>query len=509
MPVRVKISLIILVLAGVLLRYHGFLFNSFHPDEALFAYWSRLIAVGRDPLLANQLVDKPPLLFYLQALFYPLFGPVEWAARVPNFAASVMLIPATGLLAWHLFRQELSAVLAAAFIAFSPLAIQFSGTAFTDPLLTFWLTLSLVAVGFSAGRRFMAADGGSRISIKATDQNALFAGIFFGLAVATKFQAWLFLPLVIGLAFVGLWKWGQWKLWLTGFLVFLALVVIWELLRIGSLTLVSEQLSSFGGLRFSFSWELWPRLEAWARQWRYVLDSEILSFLVVFSLPLYLALLIHDEDRATVIDQMLALFLIGYFVLHWFLAIPVWDRYLLPLLPLVGIVLARFVLRIVSTILVELPAIERYRPIINRTIWLIPLILLVFQGQGVRDAYAGRLPIGGQPEADQGISKIVEELNNAPYGSVLYDHWFSWQLRYYLFENRIYISWFPNYQSLQEDLLVFGRDGNPRYLLVPDNVVSGPIIRAIYESGFYLTEVDKVSSNLQGSRLALYLIEPR
>ena len=164
---------------------------------------------------------------------------------------------------------------------------------------------------------------------------------------------------------------------LMPFLFCLTIVIFWELFRNGSLTLANEQLSSFGGLRVSYSWELWPRLENWASQWRYVLDSEILSFIVILSMPLYLALLIHDEDRSTAIDQMLALFLIGYFILHWFIAIPTWDRYLLPLLPLVGIVIARFVLRIVFFIQAELPSMERYKPIIDRSVWLIPVLLLV------------------------------------------------------------------------------------------------------------------------------------
>ncbi len=508
MPTRAKISLIILVAAAVFLRYRGFFFNTFHPDEALFAYWSRLIAVGREPLLINQVVDKPPLLFYLQALFYPLFGPVDWAARMPNFAASVMLIPATGLLAWRLFREELITVLAAAFVAFSPLAIQFSGTAFTDPLLTFWVTMSLAAVSFSAGRRFFGPIEGSLINVRTTKRSALLAGLFFGLAVATKYQAWLFLPLVIGLATVGFWRWDRWKRWLIGFLFCVAIVILWELLRNGSLTVANEQLSSFGGLRVSYSWELWPRLEVWARQWRFMLHSEILLFMVILTMPLYLALLIHDEDRSTVIDQILALFLIGYFILHWLIAIPAWDRYLLPLLPLVGIVLARFVLRIIFFIQAEMPSMEKYRATINRSIWLIPIIFLVLQSEGIRDAYQGLLPIGGQPEADRGISRLVEQLEDAPYGTVLYDHWFSWQLRYTLFESRTYISWFPDFHSLQEDLLVFGREENPRYLVVPDNAIAGPIIRAVNESGFKLIEVDTTSSSLHESGLVLYSIEP-
>ncbi|RMG96345.1 MAG: glycosyltransferase, partial [Chloroflexi bacterium] len=64
-------------------RFRALFANTFHADEALFASWARLIAVWRDPLLVTQAVDKPPLLFYLQAVFYPLFGPVMWAARLP------------------------------------------------------------------------------------------------------------------------------------------------------------------------------------------------------------------------------------------------------------------------------------------------------------------------------------------------------------------------------------------------------------------------------------------
>lgn len=511
MPIRVKSALVILIIAAVLLRVHGFFFNTFHADEALFAYWSRLIAVGRDPLLMNQLVDKPPLLFYLQAIFYPILGPVELAARIPNFAASIISIPATGLLTWRLFRHELACVLAAAFITFSPLAIQFSGTAFTDPLLTLWLTLSLVASSHNVSHRFYLHNEVARQGGRVADRNALLAGIFFGLALATKFQAWLFLPLVISLALVGLWRRRQWRRWLVGLLSCLLIVFLWELLRGSGPTLASQQLSSFGGIRVSYSWELWPRLAAWAEQWRYVLDSEILSFIVILSLPLYLALLIHDDDKSTVIDQILTLFLIGYFVFHWILAIPAWDRYILPLLPLVGIVLARFILRVTNFVMDELPTTGRYKARLNQIFWLIPLTFLLFQGRGILDAYAGRLPIGGQPDADHGISATVEALSEAPYGTVLYDHWYSWQIRYYLFDSRTFISWFPDNASLKQDLLVFGRDGNPRYILLPAAGIAKPIARSIEEAGFSLTNMhsNKMHSILQESGVALFLIEPR
>ena len=147
-----KWCLIGVILLAFFWRLPGLFQHTFHGDEALFASWARHIAVWKDPLLVTQAVDKPPLLFYLQALFYPLQGPVMWAARLPNFIASICLIPVTAVLSWRLYRQPWAALLAALVVLGSPLAIQFSGTAFTDPLLTFWLFCCLALVAGRNGR---------------------------------------------------------------------------------------------------------------------------------------------------------------------------------------------------------------------------------------------------------------------------------------------------------------------------------------------------------------------
>ncbi|UCG23790.1 MAG: glycosyltransferase family 39 protein, partial [Chloroflexota bacterium] len=138
--------LLLLILSAAALRTNGMLANTFHSDEALFSSWSRLIAVLRDPLLQSQAIDKPPLLFYLQAVFYPLMGPVMWAARLHNYIASLLLIPLTAMLAWRMYRDESTMVLAAGFLVFSPLAIQYSGSAFIDPLMTCLIVASLMMV---------------------------------------------------------------------------------------------------------------------------------------------------------------------------------------------------------------------------------------------------------------------------------------------------------------------------------------------------------------------------
>jgi 4-amino-4-deoxy-L-arabinose transferase-like glycosyltransferase len=173
--------LVAIILLGALVRWRGLFANTFHADEALFASYARLIGVWRDPLLNSQLVDKPPLLFYLQALFYPIMGtPAPWVARLPNFFASLLLIPLTASLAWRLYRTWLPVLAAALFIALSPYTVQFSATAFTDPLLAALLAASLLLT--------VAAGGPGR--------RPLLAGLLFGLAIATKHQALLFAPLI-------------------------------------------------------------------------------------------------------------------------------------------------------------------------------------------------------------------------------------------------------------------------------------------------------------------------
>jgi VCBS repeat-containing protein len=102
--------------------------------------------------------------------------------------------------------------------------------------------------------------------------------------------------------------------------------------------------------------------------------------------------------------------------------------------------------------------------------------------------------MGGQPGADQGAAQIATYLQDAPYGTVLYDHWYSWQWRYHFFYKGVYVSWFPHGQALAEDLAVFGRDGNAHYVVLPSTArnrfaASQPIIRAIEQAGFTLHPV--------------------
>src|SRR5437764_1224300 len=77
-----------LVVLGTLLRLSLLSGFRLHPDEALYATWARFIATGQDPLLAEHLVDKPPLFIYLLASLFTTLGASEEIARLPNELAS-------------------------------------------------------------------------------------------------------------------------------------------------------------------------------------------------------------------------------------------------------------------------------------------------------------------------------------------------------------------------------------------------------------------------------------
>jgi 4-amino-4-deoxy-L-arabinose transferase-like glycosyltransferase len=489
MPKRSRLLLIGLVWTAAFFRIHSLFTNHFHADEALFASWARLIAVWRDPMLLAQSIDKPPLLFYLQSAFYPLFGPVEWAARIPNFVTALLLIPLVAILAWHLYRDSQAAILVALFITLSPLAIQFSSTAFTDPLLVFLIAAAILFLIYRP--------------------SPAFSGLIFGLAVATKYQAWLFLPLLLGLAWLRSWEMRQVRRWFLGFAPVFLLLIIWEIGHGSIFNLWSRQINNFGGLRLAWSWELPNRLEQWGQLWRMSLGNWIFVVLFVIGCIILAARSVQERDKAARIDLLLIIFIASYIILHWLLAVPVWDRYLLPLMPYVAILLARSIF-----VMLEGTAniFGRFRTgiefrivnLIIPAVYLVPVLALLIPG--ALQAREGLWPLGGQLDSDQGAWQVAEILATEPYGTILYDHWYSWQWQYHLLDKKVYTSWFPYPAALVEDLQVFGNTAGRRYIVLPDSKEALPVLRAIEKTDYFLIQVFKTDYE---PGMILYWVERR
>lgn len=462
--------------------------NTFHADEALFATWARLIAGWQDPLLVSQQVDKPPLLFYLQALFYPLLGPVEWAARLPSFIASLLLIPLVAILAWRLYRDELTALVASLLVAMSPYAVQFSATAFIDPM---FITLIVASLASMVQPKAKAA-AGMMGPYRGSDRTA---GLLFGLAVATKFQAWLFLPLVAAMALLMRWRPAEMKRWISGFLPILFALLLWEAFHAGGFRLWPAQYANFGGLRPVWSWDVWPRFQQLLHMARWLIAPS--AYLVLLALFPLLGWRASRRWRGP--DLVWILFLAGYFLAHWLVAVPLWDRYLLPAVPILALLLARSTaafVRTLGTAPVRPPILtgrtsksndtRRLMGIRPALVYIIVALALLLQLPAGLAARQSEYPIGGRPSADHGAALVAGSLYNAPYGTVLYDHWYSWQWRYQLLNRRVHVSWFPHPEALVEDLLVFADEASARYVALPRTPAALPVKRAIAQAGFGL-----------------------
>lgn len=515
MSIKLRYGLIGLILLAFSLRLHSFFTGSFQADEALFASWARLIAVFRDPLLQSQLVDKPPLLFYLQALFYPLLGPVDQAARLPNLISSILFIPLSYLLTWRLYHDEIAGLIVTLLVTLSPLVIRYSATAYIDPLMITLATISLVITAGYFPNKTSKLDGiDSSSNIKQGPDGAKsgrpdFApygvGLVFGLALAAKYQALLYLPLLVGLALINGWKWRHWRRGISSFAVVLAILIWWDFLQDGKLSLISNQWRSIGGLRIIWSQELTPRLASWTLDWTSIFGIPALLVVLFLGSPILLYGFFREKNRTTAIDTLLLLFSVGYFFLHWLVAIPLWSRYILLAAPIVIILFARLLLQLWlnTSRVIQRSRLKKTAQYQLSWLWLI-VFLLIGLSPALR-AREGEVPLSDLHQSDNSIEEIAAYLSDSASAAVLYDHWFSWYWRYFLFDSEIYVSWFPDYESLSRDLLVFGRDGTERYIALPNDEQAKPIIRAVIAAGFYLDEV-VYQSVRENSAITLYKI---
>jgi 4-amino-4-deoxy-L-arabinose transferase-like glycosyltransferase len=151
-------------------------------------------------------LDKPPMLFWLIAGSFKLFGLTEWAARLPSALAALSVL----MLAWTLGRRMFGnavGIRAGIILATAPLVMVFARTVIFDTLLTLLVTLALVALWRNEGApsRALSAD--------------LTAFAAAGLATLTKGPVGFLLPLIIIFVYWALrgrlgeirrlhWKWG-------------------------------------------------------------------------------------------------------------------------------------------------------------------------------------------------------------------------------------------------------------------------------------------------------------
>jgi 4-amino-4-deoxy-L-arabinose transferase-like glycosyltransferase len=447
-----------------------------HQDEALYGFWGRLVGSGQDITLAMVPVDKPPMVLYLIAGSQLLFGASEYAIRLPALAASVLTVPLVYVLASRLYNDRTVAALAAAVMAVSPYPVLMGATAFTDPVLVGWWLLSCWC---SLGARWACA------------------GFALALACASKQHAVALAPLALGLGVLGYTLHQNRSRWYRavarfGAGLFLGVVPVfaWEAFRqaVGAdAGFWSKSVESYGGLRFIWSSELVGRFQSWLQLHSYVFAWPWLGLLVFLGIVMLLGLdlVCWRRTRAAVADIILICFAAAYLLFHWLVAFPVWDRYLYPLVPVFGLLMAR-----VTTVLVR--SLQKWatsfgnRKVLGRVHWVPYFLVLAGLLGGGLGAVLGFVPVGGDHGAYDGLVDVAVFLRSLPVGTVLYDRWLSWHYDFYLFGAYLYRAGFPDPEWLAEDAASFYRSQR-HVLVVPSWESPARLQRALVQHGLQMS----------------------
>lgn len=509
---------------GTLARLAPLGLQRFHEDEALYSTWGLRIASGEDVLLSRTPVDKPPLFLYLQAGAFALFGPSETAARLPSLLASVTSIALLYLLARQLYDRP-SALVTAALLAASPFAVSFAPTAFLDAVLGMWVLAACLA---------------------ATRAHWVGAGAMLGLAAATKWEGVMFLPLVVGLGLYGppaeparptsrhLLRMA------VSLLVVAALVWGWDLARPQPSILQSVR-ANYGGLAPAQP-ALWgQRLRGWAGLLRFAFYHPWLNAAFLAGVPLLiLSGLIrlhrtrasgrerpainaerlapsHPNSASTTppntnppntgssrIDLLLFAFLVCYLALMTLLRVPVWDRYLLALVPLGCLLLAR---------VLWLPQHWMARQgdthaALARRVWplLVVALLLFTLPLPLRDAAAGRFPIGGDHGTYQGIDQVVAYFRgHVMGGAILYHRWLGNHYRFYMFHFPYAFRWWQTPEELAGDAAAAA--DVERWIVFPGWQDEGPARTALSVEGLGLVPRHQAYRDDGSTSFTIYQIE--
>jgi 4-amino-4-deoxy-L-arabinose transferase-like glycosyltransferase len=468
--------------------------NRFHADEALYASWALHVASGRDLLLASVPVDKPPLSIYAMAASLSVLGRSEIGARLPNLFASVVSVVLACRWAKTLTPNPSPVygrgeIVIALVMSLSPFNVAFGGTAFLDPLMVMWGLAAFVAAG--RGR-------------------AGWGGVLLGLAAATKVQGLLFAPLMVLTAKLAedakrrktsALSASSAVRFAVGFGAIAAMTVAWSLARGGTPFWV-QQTIDYGGIRFAYASELGPRLSDWLRLLPFFFGPIVgLLLLVGIVLLASHALTRAARTRSAALDLLLIAYAIGFLALHWLLAFPVWDRYLLPLVPVASVLFGRATAWLAGrapysrsqiTIMLRRP---------TMIYGAITLVMLPYTIGATRS----ELPIGGDHGPHDGIDRVAAYLRGAPIGSVVYDHWLGWEFGFYLWDAPVYRAYFDTPADLARDLHVFGRTST-RYLVLPAGEPSDKIARAIGAEGFGLAAALTTTNRLGGMSFTVYRI---
>jgi 4-amino-4-deoxy-L-arabinose transferase-like glycosyltransferase len=463
-------------------------------------------------------VDKPPLYLYTLAGTMSVLGTGEVAARVPNLFASVLGIALVYRLGARLYGRR-TGTWAALFLALSPFDILFARTAFTDPMLVLWVMGALCVV----------------VDVRRAGFRRWFwTGVLVGLAFATKQHAVVLAPVVVAMGALrglqvrqglraalpagaaSLPRQGALRRSLRpllgallGFAILYGLVVLWDSARWAVRPGYWRQSAqSYGGLIWAAPADWAERLVEWLSWARYLLGSPLLNVVLLVGGVVLLVWgwrrrgrVDREEARRLWVDRLLALYVLAYLAFHTVVRFSVWDRYLLPLVPLLALLMARTLVKEGRWLSVwgahrsggRWPTVLRLGSAL-----VVCLAALLAGGNGAFNGY----PVGGEHWAYQGLDRVALYLKeHAPTDAVLYHHWLRWHYTYYLHDAGFELRWWESGAHLQREVL--RTPERAQYIVLPDWRTIEPDAPALQFAPVYETRRRDGSVSLR-----LYIVEP-
>lgn len=458
---------------------------SAHPvleDEALYAAWA-LELTQHDFWLIGAPVDKPPLFLWLLAAWQQLIGASIPAMRLLNVMLSLLDAALLYALARRLLGRS-TAWLTLAVYAASPFVILFAPTLFTDPLLV----ATLLAASLAALHRRWG-----------------WLGFSLGLSLATKQQALLLIPAPLLLASrppthkrLAIWR------GLIGFLLALGPALAWDAYRLsqtpagGPPAVWVQSAVSYGGLTLTPIADWLPRLADWLALIRFLAPGWapagllLLGIILAFSSRPRSFQSNRAAPRPAAQTMPLLAFVLIYLALHIVVSFQVWDRYLLPLAPLLALFSA-LALRWLW---------QRSGPVIL----LIALLLLV---PPAWQAAHGGFPIGSDHGAYDGIeeaSQVVRRTLPDNAQGVLYHHWLGWHWQYYLADTHFQRIYYPTAAFLAADAA--GPAQYTRLIVIPAWRQDDALVPALAAQGLRLHWLHTTHRPDGSPSFLIYRIQP-
>jgi hypothetical protein len=258
------------------------------------------------------------------------------------------------------------------------------------------------------------------------------------------------------------------------------LVFIWDGARQAPIGVWDQGYGDNTPGRFVRSDEIWPRAFAWLQLTSLALGP---TWIALGGLtPAVWRLWRAPASAVTIRMLVLAGHGLATLCVYWLLAFNIWDRYVLPLAPLLAILAAYGVAGLRQP--------EGARPASPWVLRLPSFVLLaaLVLAPSAWWASQSRYPLGGDMGAYDGLEQAAAYLRAQPAETVVYDHWLSWPWRFYLFESPAYVAWMADPQALERDLRAFGRS-SPRFFVVPSWEAETEFRSAAERAGFSWTPV--------------------